>query len=296
MNTVGTKALLKINVIIPLCNEEESLPILGKSLGVLQGQLAANYNVHYIFVDDGSTDRTVLVLPDSIPSAIRYTLVSHGRNRGVGAALRTGFQNSRDADLVCTIDADCTYGPEHLVQMIHQVRSGKSDVVVASPYHPSGTVEGVQPWRMLLSRQCSRLYRIVSPLKLYTYTSMFRVYPGSFVRRASIRRNDFISIVELILSASALGYSVSEMPLTLRKRSAGVSKMKILKTIQGHATLMFECLRNRATSTSAGNRLLNPSRKEPFAEASGSEGHTLQADPKATTMPRTKGVESVGAR
>ena len=296
MDTSGKHLPLKINVIIPLCNEEDSLPLLGRSLRILESQLAAEYSVHYVFVDDGSTDRTVQVLPDSIPREICYTLVSHGRNRGVGAALRTGFQNSLNADLVCTIDADCTYGPEHLVQMIHQICSGKSDIVVASPYHPSGTVEGVQPWRLLLSRQCSGLYRMVSPLKLYTYTSMFRVYPGSFVRQASIRRDDFISIVELILGASVLGYSVSEMPLTLRKRSAGVSKMKILKTIRGHATLMLECLRHRVANTPAGSRLLSGSKRETVAETMCGEDHTTCLNPKTGIRSRTKSAERVGAR
>jgi dolichol-phosphate mannosyltransferase len=232
---------VSICIIVPVCNEEESVPVLRRRLQALQSVLGHRYRMHYVFVDDGSTDGTVALLPGAVPKGVTYEICSHTVNQGVGAAFRTGFRQA-SADIVCTIDADCSYGPENLVRMIQQVESNVTDVVVASPYHPLGGVSGVQAWRRLLSSQCSRLYRIVSPVKLYTYTSIFRVYRGSVVKNVEFTNDSFVSVVEILLSASRLGYRISETPLTLHSRVAGVSKMKIANTIQGHLRLMTDCL------------------------------------------------------
>jgi dolichol-phosphate mannosyltransferase len=246
MDLHANPLLPSVCILIPVCNEAESLPLLRGRLHNLHQTLHNSYRLHYLFVDDGSSDETGRLLATAVPEGGSYEVYAHGTNRGIGAALRTGFQHTA-ADIVCTIDADCSYSPEHLSQMIQEVESGRTDVIVASPYHPQGGVEGVQLWRVLLSAQCSRLYRAVSPLKLYTYTSIFRVYKGAFVRRAQFRSDDFVAAVELLLCAAHLGCRIAEMPLTLRRRSAGVSKMRIARTIRGHAVLLLNCLlaRNR---------------------------------------------------
>jgi dolichol-phosphate mannosyltransferase len=238
---------VSIAIIVPVCNEEESVPVLRRRLQALQSTLGRHYRMHYIFVDDGSTDGTVQLLPGAVPKGVTYEICEHGTNKGVGAAFRTGFRQVT-ADIVCTIDADCSYGPENLVKMIQQVESNATDIVVASPYHPLGAVMGVQAWRLLLSSQCSRLYRIVSPLKLYTYTSIFRVYRGSAVRDVEFSSDSFVSVVEILLSASRLGYRISEAPLTLHRRVAGVSKMKVANTIREHLLLMAGCVRTRSVA------------------------------------------------
>ncbi|MHB1698784.1 MAG: glycosyltransferase [Acidobacteriaceae bacterium] len=241
MNTDHSPEPASVCVLIPMCNEEESLPMLRARLDGLQQRLGLRFRLHYLFVDDGSTDGTSGMLETVVPDGASWEVHTHATNRGVGAAFRTGFAHAA-ADVVCTIDADCSYGPEQLYRMIEEVESGEADVVVASPYHPEGGVEGVQGWRLLLSTQCSRLYRAVSPLQLHTYTSIFRAYRGSFVRDAQFQSDDFVSAVEILLSASHQGYRVKEMPLTLHRRVAGVSKMRVLRTICGHAALLVNCL------------------------------------------------------
>ena len=138
--------------------------------------------------------------------------------------------------IVCTIDADCSYSPEDLYKLIELVASGHADVAVASPYHPQGAVIGVRRWRLLLSRQCSQLYRWISPLNLYTYTSIFRAYQRTIAApdpelsgtmalyppsRCSCARN-------------TSGYRVCEAPMVLHARQRGYSKMRIANTIAAH--------------------------------------------------------------
>ncbi|MGI8769802.1 MAG: glycosyltransferase, partial [Acidobacteriaceae bacterium] len=197
--------------------------------------------VEYCIVDDGSTDATPLLARSVAPSASKCTVLSHVRNLGVGAAFRTGFAHV-NAEIICTIDADCSYSPAELQRLLEPIARDEADVVVASPYHPKGAVEGVQRWRLLLSLQCSRLYRAVSPLKLHTYTSIFRAYRGSIVRSLEFPSDGFVSAVEILLSAAAQGYRVSEVPATLTKRIAGCSKMRLLRTVRTHAYLLSRCI------------------------------------------------------
>ncbi|MDP3938611.1 MAG: glycosyltransferase family 2 protein, partial [Deltaproteobacteria bacterium] len=159
---------LTISIVVPCYNEEESLPQLS---GVLQ-QLIAAYektdDVEILLVDDGSTDGTLAALERLAPG-LRGHVLKHVGNKGIAEAYRTGFQAAK-GDIVCTIDADCTFDPLELVPMLAELRATAADLVVASPYHPRGRVEGVPGWRLILSRGASWIYRLLLPVKLYSYT------------------------------------------------------------------------------------------------------------------------------
>lgn len=227
-------------ILVPVCNEEESLHSLKQKLEELHRSLERQYQVEYCIVDDGSTDATPFLIGSAAPEGAKCTVVSHLTNRGVGAAFRTGFAHAQ-ADIVCTIDADCSYAPAEMSKLLDVIADGEADVVVASPYHPSGAVEGVQRWRLLLSLNCSLLYRAATPLKLHTYTSIFRAYRGSVLRDINFPSDGFVSAVEILLSAASHGYRVSEVPATLTRRTAGASKMRLLRTIKTHLQLLSRC-------------------------------------------------------
>ncbi len=227
-------------VVIPLCNEEESLPGLREKLRGLHEALGARHRVSYCFVDDGSTDRTAELLPGAAPDGAEATILTHARRRGVGAAFRTAFAQVA-ADVICTIDADCSYDPMTLLALVNAVEHGGADIAVASPYHPRGRVEGVEPWRLLLSRQCSALYRLATPLHLWTYTSICRAFRCAAARRLTFPSDGFVAAVEMLLSAAGQGMQVVELPAVLGRRTRGFSKMRIARTVRAHARLLAEC-------------------------------------------------------
>jgi dolichol-phosphate mannosyltransferase len=168
--------------------------------------------------------------------------------------------------IICTIDADCSYRPEDLVTLIEMVVGGAADVAVASPYHPQGAVIGVPRWRLVLSQQCSRLYRLVSPLKLYTYTSIFRAYRGAAAKDITFESDGFVSAVEMLLCAHRKGYTVREAPMVLFARQSGYSKLRIVRTILAHLAL----LRGAALSDWTGS----------FAQTPQAERDNLAAPPQ----------------
>jgi len=228
-----------LSIVIPMCNEEESIDLLREKLALLQERISASYAVEYCLVDDGSTDATAILMASAVPSGATSQTARHVTNLGLGAAIRSGFQVA-SGEIVCTIDADCSYAPENLCTLIEMIASGQCDVAVASPYHPDGAVVGVRAWRLFLSKQCSRLYRSTSPLKLYTYTSIFRAYRRIVAKQVPFKSDHFVSAVEVLLNAQRQGYRVNEAPMVLYVRQRGYSKMRILRTILSHLSILGE--------------------------------------------------------
>lgn len=225
------------SIVIPIFNEEDGIDQLRDSLQQLRTTLEGP--LQFVFVDDGSTDRTVARLRAAFGDDPSCQIAEHGVNRGIGAAFRTGF-GVATGNIVCTIDADCSYRPEGLKRLITAIETTGDDIAVASPYHPQGGVAGVPPWRLLLSRGCSLLYRVISPVRLYTYTSVFRAYKQEVVRDVQFHSNGFVSAVEILFSAARHGYRITEVPMVLHARSIGQSKMKIARTIKTHLKLMWD--------------------------------------------------------
>jgi len=231
-----------VSIVVPIFNEEDGVQQLKQKLLALSELLSPQYDLEFILVDDGSSDNTVLRLRQEFAgSPFRWQVLEHGTNRGVGAAFRTGFDFA-NGNLVCTIDADCSYEPEGLQLLLEELRTSRTDIAVASPYHPEGGVEGVPAWRLVLSKGCSTLYWVLSPLKLYTYTSIFRAYRAEVVKEVSFKADGFVSAAEILVLAGRRGYAVSEVPMVLRGRKVGRSKMKIMRTVLTHLKMLSSLL------------------------------------------------------
>src|SRR5581483_8755091 len=105
------------------------------------------------------------------------------------------------------------------------------DIATGSPYHPRGLVENVPPWRLLLSKTLSAIYRLVSPVALHTYTSMFRAYRREVLETIEWRSDGFLSQSEILMEAAAAGFETGEHPTTLSRRRYGVSKIRVVRVI-----------------------------------------------------------------
>jgi polysaccharide deacetylase family protein (PEP-CTERM system associated) len=235
-----------VAVVVPCYNEEQSLPYLANTLRSVVGRWGDRYDFSFVFVDDCSTDRTWEMLTAIFGPRPDCTLVRHETNRGVAGAIRTGLKAAR-AEIVCSMDCDCTYDPHELGRMIPLLTEGV-DVVTASPYHPQGQVKNVPRWRLFLSKSLSRLYRVVLRQKLHTYTSCFRVYRRETVVGVPVERGGFFGVTEMLGRLDLEGRRVVEFPAVLEARMLGRSKMKVLGTIAGHLRLLthFAALRLRA--------------------------------------------------
>jgi polysaccharide deacetylase family protein (PEP-CTERM system associated) len=252
-----------VTVVVPCFNEAQALPYLANTLTLMEHELADRYALRFIFVDDGSEDRTSEALDRLFGSRSNCTLLRHERNRGISAAILTGLRGAT-TEIVCSIDCDCTYDPHQLGNMIPLLADGV-DLVTASPYHPLGSVKNVQGWRLLLSQSASGLYRLVLRQKLHTYTSCFRVYRRSAVLGLDLQDPGYLGIVELVGKLDLDGRTVIEYPTRLEARLLGRSKMKVVRNVVRHLGQLarFAALRllraRPAPPTPAEDGFSNPS-------------------------------------
>ena len=250
-----------ISIVVPCFNEELILPYLSNTLVGVEAELAKEHAVHFVFVDDGSSDGTWASLQNIFGGRANCTVIRHEVNRGVAATIMTGIRAS-ETEVVCSMDCDCTYDPHELGPMVALLTPGV-DMVTASPYHKLGKVLNVPEWRLFLSRTLSKMYGMVLRHQLATYTACFRVYRRSVVADVPLSRAGFIGVAELLGRLDLGGSGIVEYPTTLEVRILGRSKMKIVKTMAGHIELIFELiglrLFHRADAMGpAGRPLSNP--------------------------------------
>ena len=233
-----------VSLVIPCYNEADGLNSLRSSLIPLMESLRRDGRiVELVLVDDGSRDDTFSLLQDLFPSTpeVSVKIVRHVKNQGLSSALRTAA-GVVTGDIVCTMDADCTYPPNEILGLLDTMERTSADVVTGSPYHPEGGVENVQGWRLALSRGASRMYAAIVREKLYCYTSMFRAYRREWYRAEFITTEQFIGVTELLVRAIRSGARVAEYPVVLRRRVYGVSKLRVGQATWAHLKFMGHIL------------------------------------------------------
>jgi glycosyltransferase involved in cell wall biosynthesis len=247
-----------VTVIVPCFNEEDGLPSLAAQLAEVEAAVAPNYRLRWLFVDDGSTDRTPELLASLARGRERIGVVTHAQNRGIGAALRTGI-GAAETELVASIDSDFTYDARELAHML-PLLGDEVALVTASPYHPGGKVCDVPRWRLWLSRIASGLYRRTLRSQLHTFTSCFRVYRRSAVTNLPLVEDRFLGPAELLCELLIRNERVVEFPATLSSRIYGQSKMKTIRTIAQHFRLLARYARKgrQARPDRTANTLSHP--------------------------------------
>jgi dolichol-phosphate mannosyltransferase len=226
-----------LSLIIPCFNEADNVQVLRSELRPIIDRLRQERSVEVILVNDGSSDGTGAMLEGLAREWLATRVVHHPRNRGLGAALRTGFAAARGAVLVCT-DSDATYPFSLIAPLLAHLRP-EIDIVTASCYHPAGAISDVPAYRVLLSRGASWLYRALVDRRIHTYTCMFRAYRRHVIETVPFEADGFLSVTEVLVRARLQGYTVAEFPCTLRVRRFGTSKARIARIIRSHLAFQW---------------------------------------------------------
>ncbi len=117
-----------ISVIVPCYNEEESLPLFYDEIIRVSSEMAVENDVafEYIFINDGSKDKTLEILRELHNKDERVRYVSFSRNFGKESAMYAGLKESK-GDYVVILDADLQHPPKLIPQMYEYVKSGEYD-------------------------------------------------------------------------------------------------------------------------------------------------------------------------
>ncbi|NWG21495.1 MAG: glycosyltransferase family 2 protein [Chloroflexi bacterium] len=211
----------QLSVVVPVYNEEESIPHLHQRLTAELEKLGITYEI--IAVDDGSRDRSFSLLSDLARHDRRWRVVRFRRNFGQTAAFSAGFDRAR-GDVVVTIDADLQNDPADIGALLEKIGEGY-DVV-------SGWRERRQdPFlnRRLPSMIANRLISWATGVYLHDYGCSLKAYRLDVVRGIRLygELHRFIPAI-----ASWQGVAVAELPVHHEARRFGKSKYGISRTVR----------------------------------------------------------------
>jgi dolichol-phosphate mannosyltransferase len=232
-----------ISLVIPAYNESEGVQQMAQALRTLLQYVRKTHEVEVVFVNDGSKDNTAELLTTEFKDDPKISVVSHDVNKGLGAAIRTGFQHAK-GDIIITTDFDGTYPLNTIPQILARMMVDNVDIVTASPYHPNGHVEGVPRYRLVFSFGASLLYRLLVNWRIHTWTALYRAYRRNVVETISFESNDFLAGTELLVKALQAGYRVSEFPTTLHVRTFGQSSIKVARVTRQHLKFQLRLIKN----------------------------------------------------
>ena len=212
---------LRVLVIIPAHNEQESLP---RTLSEVR---AAAPEVGVLVVDDGSRDATALVARRHGVPVLRHPV-----NLGVGGALQTGFRWALEHgyDVGVQLDADGQHDPAYLAALLEPVRAGRCDVSIGSRYvRRSGYRAPVA--RRLGMVLFSGLVSAVLHERITDTTSGFRAYARPVME---VCQHDFpkdFPDAPLLIALGRRGFRLEEVPVEMRERRAGRSFYTLGKSL-----------------------------------------------------------------
>ena len=175
---------MKISLIIPCYNEEEALPYIYEELVKVSATLN-NYEIEYLFVNDGSKDHTLNKLKELAASDERVKYFSFSRNFGKEAAMYAGFCNA-DGDYVAVMDADLQDPPSLLPKMLEILATGEYDSVATRRVNR----EGEPPIRSFFARQFYKLINKISDADIVDGARDFRLMKRDMVD-AIIELNEY---------------------------------------------------------------------------------------------------------
>lgn len=146
-----------LSVVIPAYNEAERLP---RRLQQLAGALGGRFPLEILVVDDGSMDQTPQIARNIARCYPFIRVLSHSKNQGKGAAVRTGVMAAR-GEYIVFVDADDSFTPEHIEKVLEKLRSGHRLVIGQRSCLQGERVVGESSLRRFLGRSFNLLVRML---------------------------------------------------------------------------------------------------------------------------------------
>ena len=219
---------LDISVVVPLYNEEESLPELVAWIDRVAQQNKLSYEV--IMVDDGSSDDSWTVVEQLKERYPAIKGIRFARNYGKSAALYCGFAEA-EGEVVFTMDADLQDSPDEIPEMRRMILEDGYDLVSGwkrKRYDPAG--------KRLPSKFFNFTARIVSGIKLHDFNCGLKAYRRRVIKSIEVygEMHRYIPIL-----AKHAGYKkIGEKVVKHSERKYGVSKFGMERMVKGYLDLI----------------------------------------------------------
>lgn len=205
---------MDISIVVPLYNEEESLPELMKWIHSVMTENNLSYEV--VMVDDGSRDKSWKVVTELKSEYSSLKAIKFQRNYGKSAALHTGFQEVQ-GDVVITMDADLQDSPEEAPELHRMIMKDGFDLVSGWKKKRHDPFSKRFP-----SKIYNRLVRMVTGIKLHDFNCGLKAYRKDVVKSIEVY-GDMHRYMPIL--AKSAGYKkIGEKVVQHQARKFGVSK------------------------------------------------------------------------
>lgn len=224
----------QITILAPAFNEEAVITAF-----VTRVLAETTPDTRLLVVDDGSSDATPRLLAELAGRHPRLKVVTHADNRGLGAALVTGFR-AAETPVVVTMDADLS----HPLELVPRLAAGcdSADAVFASRFVPGGGMTGVPLFRRVISRVGNGVMRRLLRVRVRDMTTGFRAYRTTALRDLELTGTRFETQLEITVRLVHRGARIDEIPLVLTTRAAGESKMRYLPLLPRYGRMFLTLL------------------------------------------------------
>ena len=202
---------MKLSIIIPIYNEQESLESLFKELTDI---FAHQSETEVIFINDGSTDKTLSILENKIKDCSRWKIINLYRNYGKSVALQAGFDTAR-GEIIATMDADLQDNPKEIYRLIDELNKGY-DVVSGWKKNRKDPFE-----KKIASKVFNFFVRVFSGLRIHDSNCGIKVFTKEVTDTLTLYggRHRYIPLL-----AHQKNFLISEIVVDHREREFGISK------------------------------------------------------------------------
>ena len=203
---------MKLSVVVPCYNE---VGTIGQVVEAVRRSPIQNLEI--IIVDDCSTDGTRELLQSHIEPLVDQVLY-HPKNRGKGAALRTGFA-AATSDIVIVQDADLEYDPQEFPILIEPILEGKADVVFGSRFMSGRPHRVVYFWHMVGNKFLTLLSNMMTNINLSDMETCYKAFRREVIQSIRIQENRFGFEPEITAKVAKAGCRIYEVGISYYGRT-----------------------------------------------------------------------------
>ena len=215
-----------ISVLVPLLNEQESLPDLQQRLHNTLDGIGKTFEI--IYINDGSTDNTQLLLDDFHERFPTVKVIEFNRNYGQHMALFAGFQGCL-GEIIITIDGDLQNPPEEIPKLVHKMEEGY-EVVATYRKNRHDSL-----FRKFASNVVNKITSRLVGVKLKDYGCMLRAYSRPVIDQINMCTESSSFIPAL---ANTFARKIVEIEVSHEARKMGQSKYSIFRLLRLNFDLM----------------------------------------------------------
>ena len=213
---------MRLSVIMPCYNEAESLP------DILNKVRAVTIDKEIIVIDDCSSDDTPNVLANAQRNDPNLRVIRHERNRGKGAAVRTGIA-AATGDVIIVQDADLEYDPNDFYVVLKPIFDGRVGVVYGSRFMGSHT--GMYFWNALGNKFLTFLTNFLFNCWISDMETCYKAFRADIIKNIPLESNDFRIEPEITAKILLRKERIFEVPVSYIGRT--YEEGKKMKPSQG---------------------------------------------------------------